>query len=200
MELVIATANPQKVLILREILKELLPRVAVCSLFDFPDYKLPEQEELAESAIKNDTIALRSKQKAEHAAKALNRCCLSEEWRLVTPSLSFSLAGCDTNSAKTKKILLAIADKSEMERSAYLESTVTLAMPTGQIKQATGRIEGTLSEQERGKGGSDFDTIFIKHDYNKTVAELSPSVKMRVSQRRKAVEKILMYLEKCITS
>ena len=57
------------------------------------------------------------------------------------------------------------------------------------------RAEGLIAEEERGKITFEFDTIFIKYDYSKTIGELPPSVKSRVSHRRKAFEKILPSIE-----
>ncbi len=189
MELVIASSNTQKVMQIREILKELAPRATILSLFDFPDYQLPEYDP-ASSLQEN------SKNKALHAAKSLQRCCLAEQWGLILPAHATDIFNEKGNTvSQTKKILSYLAGKNEHERSAYIESCVTCATSDEKYRQATGRVEGTIAESERGKGSSEFESIFIKHDYMKTLAELSPSVRMRISHRRKALEKLAGFFE-----
>lgn len=198
MELVIASHNTHKVLQLREILKELAPRLTVLSLFDFPHYKMPAGD-LAASFAEN------AKAKAEHAALALQKCCLAEQWGLILPSVPDALLTIFSSEpgashaqllvSQTKKILAALEKKSEYERTAYLESCVAIATPECKLREAIGRTEGFIAEGERGKGSFEFDTIFVKHDYMKTLAELSPSVRSRISHRRKAVDKLIGYFD-----
>jgi XTP/dITP diphosphohydrolase len=198
MELVIASHNTHKVLQLREILKDLAPSLTVLSLFDFPHYKLPENS-------RDARLAENAKAKAEHAAKALQKCCLAEQWGLILPSVpdaSSSIFSQDPGAShaqllvsQTKRILAALAGKSEFERTAYLESCVAVATPQGKLREAVGRTEGSIAEAERGKGSFEFDTIFVKHDYMKTLAELSPSVRSRISHRRKAVDKLIGHVK-----
>lgn len=198
MELVIASSNTHKVLELREILKELAPNLQILSLFDFPQYKLPANDPAL-------SFAQNAKSKAEHAANALQKPCIAEQWALVIPSLAEQAAAlfyaepgasyAQILVSQTKKIIAFLANKKEFERTAFLESCVACATPQGKIREAIGRTEGEIAEAERGKGASDFDTIFIKHDYMKTLAELSPSVRSRISHRRKAVEKLIGFLD-----
>ena len=60
----------------------------------------------------------------------------------------------------------------------------------------TGRCEGRLTIQEKGANGFGYDPLFIKSGYSKTFAELGSAVKNEVSHRRKALEKIVLALEK----
>ena len=214
MEIVIASSNTQKVLQIRQILKELAPKVYVLSLFDFPNYALPLHD-----PTKN--IVENAQNKAENASFALQKCCIAEEWELIIPSLTGTSCklsneegqdgekGCEKSSLETSmnclftkgekkrqqitNILNALMGKSEHERSAYIECCVACSMPDGKARIATARQEGYIAESERGKGGNDFDSIFIKYDYMKTLAELSPSVALRISHRRKALEKLTSF-------
>lgn len=192
MELVIASSNTQKVFQIREALKELLPNASVLSLFDFPDYVLPESDEAL-------SVAENAQKKAEHAALALDKCCLAEEWQLILPALGTKAKALFTQGNQIKNILNALAGKSEHERSAYIECSIAYKTPAGKERVATGRMEGVIAESEKGKGSNDFESIFIKHDYIKTIAELSPSVRAKISPRRKALEKLLPFLECAIS-
>ncbi len=191
MEIVIASSNTQKVFQIREVLKELAPKACILSLFDFPEYKLPAYDN-------TKTTAENALLKAQHAACQLQKCCLSEQWSLLLPTLgdkSKSLFETDTTSMQTKNILNALAGKNEHERSAYIESSVACVTPDGKERVATGRTEGFIADSERGKGSNDFEAIFVKYDYMKTLAELSPSVRSRISPRRKALEKLIGFFE-----
>lgn len=191
MEIVIASGNTQKVFQIREILKDLAPKACVLSLFDFPEYKLPEHDPAK-------TTAENALAKAQNAAIALKKCCLAEQWSLTLPGLgqqAKNLFALDNGSAQTKSILRALDGKSEHERTAYIESSVACVTADGKERTATGRTEGYIADGERGKGGNDFEAIFIKHDYMKTLAELSPSVRSRISPRRKALEKLIGFFE-----
>lgn len=191
MEIVIASGNTQKVFQIREILKDLAPKACVLSLFDFPEYTLPPYDP-AKSTAENALA------KAQNAALALKKCCLSEQWSLILPTLG-QKAKClfehDTTNAQTKSILNALEGKSDHERTAYIESSIACVTSDGKERVATGRTEGYIADSERGKGSNDFDAIFIKHDYMKTLAELSPSVRSRISPRRKALEKLIGFFE-----
>jgi XTP/dITP diphosphohydrolase len=198
MEIVIASHNTHKVLQIREILKELPTSLTILSLFDFPGYRLPSYDPAL-------SFAENAKVKAEHAAIALQKCCIAEQWGLILPSVpdaAFTIFLSDPGAShaqllvgQTKKILAALAGKNEFERTAYLESCVACYEPQGKFREAVGRTEGLIADSERGKGSFEFDTIFIKHDYMKTLAELSPSVRSRISHRRKAVEKLTGFLD-----
>lgn len=196
MELVIASANSHKIAFLREILSQTFPQLQILSLYDFPQYHLPLDTE--------DAIAVRAKIKALDAAKALNKRCLVEQWQLCIPVLGETQKELFTASriksskqivAETKAVLKALEPfKSEFERSAYLESAIAIAYPDGTCKEAIGRAEGTIAEQEKGEVSFNFDSIFVMHDYRKTLAELTSSTKVRVSHCRKAIEKLIPYI------
>lgn len=198
MEIVIATSNTHKVLQLREILKELAPKATLLSLFDFPQYRLPPHD-MQKSFAENAKI------KAQDAASTLGKCCLCEQWGLVIPAFNDAVKAIFAKElgtryaqalvAQTKLILALLAGKGEYDRMAYLESCVACVTADGKVREATARTEGYIADEERGKGNFGFDTIFIKHDYMKTLAELSPSVQSRISHRRKAIEKMLGFLE-----
>ena len=100
-----------------------------------------------------------------------------------------------TDAENRKKLLEEMNGKRELERSAYYECSLALAGPDGMKKTVRGICEGIIIEDERGRNGFGYDSLFMKHDYDKTFAELEESVKNRISHRMKAVEKILPTLE-----
>ena len=86
------------------------------------------------------------------------------------------------------------------DRDGFYECCIALASPDGLEKSVSARCEGSILNEERGGQGFGYDSIFMKHDYNKTFAELEEEVKNRISHRRKALDKILIYLENGVLS
>ncbi len=194
MEIVIASRNVHKIREFREMLKQ-IKNLDITSLLNFPDYVAPEET----GATFEENAAL----KAEHAANTLNKIVLSDDSGLVVPSLegapgvySRRYSGEDATDAENrKKLLEEMNGKRELERSAYYECSLALAGPDGIKKTVRGICEGIIIEDERGRNGFGYDSLFMKHDYDKTFAELEESVKNRISHRMKAIEKILPTLE-----
>ncbi|MEM1283557.1 MAG: RdgB/HAM1 family non-canonical purine NTP pyrophosphatase [Chlamydiota bacterium] len=195
MEIVIASKNVHKIREFREMLAK-VEHVDITSLLNFPDYE--PSEEVGKSFEEN------AKAKATEAAKALKKWVLADDSGLVVPALqgepgiySKRYAGSDATDAENRhKILEAMKGKSDLERAAYYECSLVLADPNGQIKKfVRGICEGFLVDEEKGRNGFGYDALFVKHDYDKTFAELEESVKNRISHRSKAIEKILPALE-----
>ena len=61
------------------------------------------------------------------------------------------------------------------------------------VKTFTGEVEGTISEHIAKKTWFDWDVIFIPKGYDRTYAELPRGEKNSISQRRKAIDKFLLW-------
>lgn len=195
MEIVIASKNVHKIREFREMLAH-IEHIDITSLINFPDFE--PSEEVGKSFEEN------AKAKATEAAKALNKWVLADDSGLVVPALqgepgiySKRYAGNDATDAENRqKILNAMQGKSDLERAAFYECSLVLASPDGEVKKfVRGICEGFLIEEEKGRNGFGYDALFVKHDYDKTFAELEESVKNRISHRSKAIEKILPAIE-----
>lgn len=197
MELIIASRNSFKIRELRTILEEFLPHVVIRSLLEIPDIFPPtfEHQDFEHNAI----------DKAVYTAQILQKPAISDESGLIVPYLggyeaSMKAKALQTPGTKlpnTKKILQELQNAQEHERFAFLESAIAFACPTtGLIKSTSSRLEGKIAFEESGPSSFDFASIFIKHEYSKTVACLSASVLERISHRRKSCEKIQTHLVK----
>lgn len=65
----------------------------------------------------------------------------------------------------------------------------------GKIKYFEGSVKGKISKP-KGEGGFGFDQIFIPTGYKKTLGEMSPEEKNKISMRKKAFIKLAKYLNK----
>ncbi len=191
---VIASKNLHKVREFRSILSP-LRHLDLLSLLDFPHYT-----PIAEEGNSFEEIA---KEKALHAAKALNCWAIADDSGLVVPALhgkpgvfSARFAGEKASDAENrKKLLHEMIHLKEEDRAAYYVCAISIASPEKVVKSVEAICEGKILAQEKGGGGFGYDPLFVKYEYSKTFAELEESIKNRISHRRKALDKIFSFLE-----
>lgn len=194
MQLVLATTNLHKLREFKEMFKS-LPKIELFSLVQFPDYVPPEET----GATFTENAIL----KAVHAAHHLRHWVLADDSGLCVPALggapgifSRRYAGENaTDQENRQKLLEAMQHLKEDERYAHYTCALSLASPEGLKKSAEGICEGRILPSARGRNGFGYDPLFLKHDYDKTFAELDESLKNRISHRRKAFERLIVYLE-----
>ncbi len=185
MKIVFATGNKHKLQEAREI----FTGVEILSILDFD--KDFDPEEYGKTFLENAVI------KAE-AARAVTGGLpvLSDDSGLIVPALdgapgihSARWGGVNgdhaRNRAKLRTDLSGIAD-----RSAYFLCTAVLICPAGNALVATGRVDGTLIDEERGDGGFGYDPMFIAQDDTRTLAQLSADEKNALSHRGRAFRKL----------
>ncbi|MES2199492.1 MAG: RdgB/HAM1 family non-canonical purine NTP pyrophosphatase [Chlamydiota bacterium] len=193
MDLVIASTNMNKVREFRSLLKSF--GWDVLSLRDFPEYVPPEETGV--------TFQENAQLKAKSAAASLGRWVLADDSGLVVPSLkgapgvhSSSYAGNGVTDLENRvKLLSAMKGFQDTDRFAYFECCICIVSPEGEMKSFRGLCEGSIIEEAKGGNGFGYDAIFRKHEYNKTFAELDEEVKNKISHRRKAFDKALIFLE-----
>ena len=195
MEIVIASHNLHKIRELRDMFK-MFKQIDLLSLHQYPHYKLPPE---TGTTFEENAIL-----KAEDAAKALKAWVLSDDSGLVVSALggapgvmSGRFAGEDATDAENRKKLLDTMSHLQEpdQRDAYFECCLALASPQGLKKSVKGVCSGTILKEERGNHGFGYDSLFLRHEYDKTFAEVSDSTKNRISHRRKAFEKLIATLE-----
>jgi XTP/dITP diphosphohydrolase len=195
MELVIATTNFHKILELRAMIRSQFKDIEILSLKDFPSYEAPNE-------FGNSFLEI-AEHKALHASKSLGLYVLADDSGLVVPALngepgikSRRYAGEDaTDKENRDKIIEKLKQVKDEERFAFFECALSFASPDHLIKTIRGKCEGHLLLESRGRGGFGYDPLFMKHDYNKTFAELEEDIKNRISHRRKAFDKLTPYIE-----
>lgn len=194
MEIVIASHNVHKIREFRDILKP-IKNLDVLSLLNFPNYVAPE--ETGVTFLENALL------KAKHACNCLQKWVISDDSGLVVPSLTGApgvysrryASETATDAENRQKLLRAMKDFTGLERSAYFECCLVLCGPQQYEKSFVGICEGVITDEERGRHGFGYDSVFLKHDYDKTFAEIDEATKNRISHRYKAIEKLLIALE-----
>jgi XTP/dITP diphosphohydrolase len=193
MEIILATTNRHKFRELREMFKP-FNQIELLSLHHF---KYEPIDEIGSSFKENSIL------KAKHYAKSLHKWVLADDSGLVVPALggepgifSARYAGKQaTDLENQNKLLLQMKELEGESRIGYYECCLTLANPSGDIKLAQASCEGHIAGEPRGRHGFGYDPLFVKNDYEKTFGELDDSIKLRISHRRKAFERLLSSFE-----
>lgn len=200
LQIVLATNNLHKVREFKGMLKSFpsIKSLDILSLKDFPQYIAPPE---TGSTFRENCLI-----KGESAAKALGKLVLADDSGLIVPALqgrpgvhSAHYAGMQaTDKDNRQKLLKEMKDLHGNGRDAYFECYLALISPERVLKECSAVCEGTIIDAEKGGGGFGYDPLFLKHDYRKTFAELDETVKNQVSHRRKALEKLIPYLEQLL--
>ncbi|MDI7277172.1 MAG: non-canonical purine NTP pyrophosphatase, partial [Anaerolineae bacterium] len=72
-------------------------------------------------------------------------------------------------------------------RHARFRAVAAIATPDGRVYATEGTLRGLIVEEPRGGGGFGYDPVFLVPELGKTVAELDPEAKNRVSHRARAI-------------
>lgn len=194
--IVVATRNWHKFREIKWGLKD-LKKFDLLSLNGLSHYLPPAPEELSVD------LKTKAAQLAKHASQALGQWVLAEASSLSIPSLDkkLSSACCIESEQATadvqqcKELLMLMQSMTDLARSAHYECAIAIASPQGYFKVVSAYIEGSIADRERGNRGFGYDALFVKHDYDKTLAEIDDEVKNRVSHRAKALQKLVMVME-----
>ena len=85
------------------------------------------------------------------------------------------------------------------KRSARFVCTLVLYLPDGNMISAEGTCEGTIFTETRGTNGFGYDSLFFVEKYGKTMAEIDPSEKNKISHRYKALVALMKKLDNYIS-
>jgi XTP/dITP diphosphohydrolase len=182
--LVIASRNEGKV---AEILR-------ICA--DWPvawltyrDVDLPEVPETGTTYLENALL------KAGAVAKATGETSLADDSGIEVDALgggpgprSARYSGPDaSDEANLRALLRAVAGVPGGGRSARYRAVAAVAGPGNREVWAEGVCEGVLRSRPRGTGGFGYDPIFEPVGWDRTMAELAPEEKDRISHRGRAL-------------
>ncbi|MCK4546297.1 MAG: XTP/dITP diphosphatase [Candidatus Eisenbacteria sp.] len=93
----------------------------------------------------------------------------------------------DANNRRLAAVLRGLPPE---DRTARFVCVACLAMPDGEVHCVRGTLEGVIIEEPRGSTGFGYDPLFLVQEYGRTLAELGPAIKNRISHRARAMEQI----------
>jgi len=192
--LVVATKNPGKIREIRALLEGLGYRIL--SLEDFPQF--PPVEERGETFLEN------ALEKARAAARYTGEMALADDSGLEVEALggapgvrSARFGGQGLTDADRNRLLLEKLRGVPMEeRKARFRCVMALVTPGGEEYVVEGTCEGYIAMEPLGDHGFGYDPVFYLPRYGKTMAQLPPEEKNRISHRAKALAGIREVLER----
>ena len=96
-----------------------------------------------------------------------------------------------------KKLLRELEGVPDEQRGARFMTVVAIARPNStQVDTVEGELKGLIAHQPVGAGGFGYDPVFFVPEVRKTLAELAPSEKNRISHRAKAFAKAKVVLQR----
>ena len=72
------------------------------------------------------------------------------------------------------------------QRTARFRCVIALAWPSGRAEVVEGTCEGRIIHEPKGEHGFGYDPVFHVPEYDRTLAELPPEIKNRISHRARA--------------
>jgi XTP/dITP diphosphohydrolase len=195
---VIATRNPGKFREIKAILSSL--PLKFLSLEDFSD--LPE---MVEDGV---TFAENAGKKARTIADLTGRPTIADDSGLAVDALqgrpgvfSSRYAGEKaTDQERYQKLLKEMTAIPEGQRQAKFVCAMAVALPGGQMEVVEGECRGHITFAPRGNHGFGYDPIFFVPEFGRTMAELEPQEKNRISHRARALEKLKSLLPAFLSS
>ena len=76
------------------------------------------------------------------------------------------------------------------QRRARFRCCIVAAAADGRTCQTEGSCEGYIASAPAGEGGFGYDPVFYLPDYQRTMAQMAPEVKNRLSHRARALQSI----------
>ncbi|MBI4260206.1 MAG: RdgB/HAM1 family non-canonical purine NTP pyrophosphatase [Actinobacteria bacterium] len=194
--LALATRNPGKVREILEICAD-WPVAWHTALDPGAEGSWPEVEETGSSYLENALI------KARAVARFLGEPALADDSGIEVDALggapgmrSARYAGEGASDRDNLDALVrAVAGIPRSGRTARYRCLAVAVLPDGTEVWAEGVCEGTLIGGPRGSGGFGYDPVFVPEGWDRTMAELSPEEKNRISHRGRAFRALRRALE-----
>lgn len=192
-EIVLATRNRHKGAELVSLLSGL--EVRIRTLADFP--AAPEVEE---DGVTCEANAIK---KATEVARMTGLTAVADDTGLEVDALggrpgvyAARYAGeRATYQDNCRKLLRELAGVPQARRTARFLTVAAIASPGGEVQVVRGTLDGLIADESRGEQGFGYDPVFFVPEIGKTLAELTPEEKNRISHRAKAFLKLREMLQ-----
>lgn len=188
-KLILSTGNKNKVVEIKDILKNLPIQVLSKDDIGFKDIDVVEDGETLEENAKKKAMAIGDKVDDMVIADDSG---LFVDYLKGAPGIhSARYAGLDCRDEDNNlKLLKELEGQTIEDRGAYFETSIALIKPDEEIKTLIGRCSGKIGFEPRGDNGFGYDPIFIPDGYEETFAQLGDETKNSISHRALALEKL----------
>jgi len=199
MELVLATANPDKAREVRTLLEGELGRYVV--LVDRPG-------DVADVEESGSTLEENARLKAQAICDATGLAAVADDTGLEVEALggapgvlSARFAGPDaTYDDNVSKLLLElerVGARSPHERRARFRTVALARFPDGFELRAEGEVQGAIALERRGSNGFGYDVVFVPSEGDgRSFGEMAPAEKNAMSHRGRAFRELARLLQR----
>lgn len=202
MKILLATKNKHKIEEIKDLAQDI--PVEILTLMDFPAVELPPEQ--------GRTFKDNALEKARSVARKTGIAALADDSGLEVAGLggrpgvrSSRYAGEDaTDEENNARLLEELSGVPLASRKARFVCVLALVEPSGRESCFEGTLEGEIGQRPRGSYGFGYDPLFIVPEGGggggaggeKTLAELTPAEKNRISHRKRAVQEFQGWLAK----
>ncbi|MFC2171462.1 RdgB/HAM1 family non-canonical purine NTP pyrophosphatase [Acidobacteriota bacterium] len=186
--LLVATTNPGKARELAAGLSKFFP--TLLTLKSYPDIEpLPET---------GNTFQENAEAKAVFYSEAAGQVCLADDSGLEVDALHGEPGVCSaryggegaSDADRNRKLLRALEEIPAGRRAARFVCHLALAHKGRVIITVRGELRGHIAFAPRGRHGFGYDPLFIPDGESRTLAEMTPEEKNRISHRADALAKL----------
>jgi len=191
MQLCFVTNNKNKLLEVSSILQ---PIVKINSLDDIGFY-----DQILETG---STLEENSLVKAKCIYDKFGMNCFADDTGLEIDALdgdpgvySARYAGLNCNADDNINLVLNNM-KDVSNRKAIFRTVITLFLDSEQFS-FEGKVDGKISLEPKGNFGFGYDPIFVPNGFDNTFGEMRSIDKNKISHRKKAINRLSLFLDKC---
>lgn len=187
-KVIVATKNPGKA---KEFIRMFKPfGIEVKTLLDFPEVE--DIEETGQTFEENAIL------KAEAVCQQFGQMVIADDSGLIVDALdgrpgiySARYAGEEKNDeANNDKLLHELKGVQEQDRTARFYCALAFALPGKSTITVNGICEGSILFERKGTNGFGYDPLFFVTRLQKSMAEITPEEKTKISHRAKALRKL----------
>ena len=195
MKIILASKNQDKIREIGKILRNSKRILMTCN-----DIEIPEVEETGSTFVENAILKARSASLITGLAAIADDSGIEVDYLNAQPGIKSARYSGDnaTNESNNLKLLKALDGVPyEKRKACYRCVIVYMRFPDDPFPVITsGSWEGYISEQLIGSNGFGYDPLFYLPEYDKTSAQISSSLKNKISHRAKALKKLEDYFNK----
>ena len=186
-----ATRNKDKIIEIKEILKDV--EVEIISASDFPN--MPDVIE------DRDTIEGNAIKKAIECARFTNLLTIADDTGLFVdalngkPGVYASRFAGENCTYRDNRLKLLKEMEGKTDRSAQFRTVAALATPKKLIATVEGKVDGVITEEEFGENGFGYDPVFREIETGKTFGEMYEKEKHKISHRGRAFRNLIPVLK-----